>query len=220
MAAVFTPIVIWFVAHDATRTIRDLTFSQGAAGSGIVVWFYLCKAIIPIDLLFVYPQWDIDAGNLLWWLPLMASFLLAAELIRRHNRGWVRPILFAWAVYCIALGPVLGFTDPGYMKISAVADHYQYIALIAVTALAAAAWYYWHRNARNPLLPANVAVLAVVLTFLAWQQSRLYADPIVLYEATLRTIPIRTSSITIWARSSPDPAARRRQSIISNGRFN
>ncbi len=76
------------------------------------------------------------------------------------------------------------------MKISAVADHYQYIALIAVTALAAAAWYYWHRNARNPLLPANVAVLAVgALTFLAWQQSRLYADPIVLYEATLAHNP-------------------------------
>ncbi len=190
VAAVFTPIIIWFVAHGATTTIRELTFGQRAACSGTVVWFYLCKALIPIRLLFVYPQWQIDADNLLWCLPLLASFVITAELIGRQNHRWIRPILFAWASYCIGLRPVLGFTDPGYMSVAAVADHYQYISLISITALAGAAWYRWHQHARNMILTMTAATTAVgILMFLTWQQSQLYADPIVLYEATLEHNP-------------------------------
>ncbi len=37
--------------------------------------------------------------------------------------------------FCLALVPVLGFTDVYFMKFSLVADHYQYHALVAVAAL-------------------------------------------------------------------------------------
>ena len=44
------------------------------------MWFYLYKAIAPVNLLFIYPQWNIDSRNLLWWLPLSAFVFVTGLL--------------------------------------------------------------------------------------------------------------------------------------------
>ena len=79
--------------HGSAERVRDVTFAQRAAGAGGVVWFYLSKALLPIRLAFVYPQWRIDAGNLLWWLPWIGMVLLTAALFfnRRGILGRGRP---------------------------------------------------------------------------------------------------------------------------------
>ena len=92
-----------------------------------------------MDLAFIYPQWRIAADNLVWWLPLSAAVLFTAILWRYRN-GWSREILFAWGFFCVALLPVMGFTDVGFMRHSLVADRYQHIAIIAVICLASAGW--------------------------------------------------------------------------------
>ena len=46
-----------------------------------MVWFYL-SMLVPIDLVFVYPQWHVQMHELLWWLPLAAALLVTAVL------GW------------------------------------------------------------------------------------------------------------------------------------
>ena len=55
-------------------------------------------------------------------------------------------MLFAWGFFCVALVPVMGFTDVGFMKYSLVADRYQHIAIIGVIALAAAGLAAWRRT--------------------------------------------------------------------------
>ncbi len=54
------------------ETIRS-GFAERLAGAGTAVWFYFSKALLPINLVFVYPMWHIQIGNLLWWLPLLVA---------------------------------------------------------------------------------------------------------------------------------------------------
>jgi hypothetical protein len=133
-----TLVNIWFQTHGGD-VIRQATLIERALGAGSVVWFYLYKALMPVDLSFIYPQWHIDTADVRWWLPLAGAVAVTASLIWLRRRWWARPPLFAWGFFCLALVPVMGFTDVYFMKFSLVADHYQYIALIGVCAAIAAA---------------------------------------------------------------------------------
>jgi len=121
-----TLVNIWFQTHGAESAVRSASFAQRLAGAGGVIWFYLSKALVPVNLVFVYPQWSIEVSNPLWWLPLTAAIALTAILFLicyRRPSSSARAILFAWLFFCIALLPVLGFVDVGFMKFSLVADH-------------------------------------------------------------------------------------------------
>ncbi len=150
VAAALTLVNIACQHRGLSESIRSVSFAQRLAGAGAVVWFYLSKAMAPIDLVFVYPQWRIQTARLIWWLPLAAAAILTALLWRHRHSAWSRAILFGWAFFCAALMPVLGFADVGFMQYSLVADHYPYIALIGLVALVAAGFSYWHRaNGRS-----------------------------------------------------------------------
>ena len=192
VALILTGVNVWFQTHGTAVVVRDVNFWQRLAGAGAVVWFYVYKAIIPINLVFIYPQWNIDVGQIQWWLPDLGCIAITALLLwKRHNR-WGRPILFSWALTCIALMPVLGFTDVGWMKFSLVADHYAYIALIPIMALVAAGCMIWYRRSESTLRFAaaiTIAVLVVTRLFLTWQRSMVFADAITLYERILEKNP-------------------------------
>jgi protein O-mannosyl-transferase len=197
IAAIFVVLNVWFQTHGSQTVIRNADFLDRLLGAGGVVWFYLYKGLWPVDLLFVYPQWHVDAANLLWWLPLLSAFIVTLVLwitiILRHSRDTLaRPLLFAWVVFCAALVPAMGFADVGFMKNSLVADRYQHIAIIAPIALAAAAFSVWFGQLRAALRrPAALIVAAAVavLALLAWRQSSLYRDQITLCRATLQKNP-------------------------------
>jgi protein O-mannosyl-transferase len=184
--AIFLTIVnVWFQHRYAGGAIREADFAQRLAGAGAVFWFYLSKALVPIDLVFAYSQWKIDTGNLIWWAPLLA--LLVAGALAWWFRGVIAvgALVVAGTLYFVALLPVLGLVDVGYMRYSLVADHYQYMAIVAIVALVAAALW---------ILPRRIAIglggaLACVLAYQTFQQAGLYAGPIELYGATLRGNP-------------------------------
>jgi tetratricopeptide (TPR) repeat protein len=191
VAAVLAGVNVWFQTHGSGEVIRIASFTERLLGAGRIVWFYLYKAFLPFDLAFVYPEWHIQAGNPLWWLPLSAALIVTAVLWR-YRESWSRPLFFAWGFFCVALAPVMGLTDVYYMKYALVADHYQYIAIIGMVALAAAGWKVWHERARKAVQWAATAIAIVTvgaLAFLAWQQSRPYCDAVTLYRATLEKNP-------------------------------
>jgi hypothetical protein len=134
-----TLVSIAFQARGAEEAIRHATAAERMLGAGAIVWFYLYKALLPIHLVFVYPQWQVDAGDVRWWVPLAAAVAATSLLVWQRRRPWGRALLFAWLFFCVALLPVMGFVDIAFMRYSLVADHYQYIAIIGVIALAAAA---------------------------------------------------------------------------------
>ncbi len=133
-----TLVNIWFQTHGG-EAIRHATPIERVLGAAVVLWFYLYKALLPIDLSFIYPQWHIDAAAARWWLPLASAVIVTGILIWRRRGWWARPLLFAWSFFVLALVPVMGFTDVYFMKFSLVADHYQYIALLGPCAAIAAA---------------------------------------------------------------------------------
>ena len=69
----------------------ELTFLQRGLLAGRAIWFYLSKLLWPIDLVFIYPRWQIDTR--VWWqwlfpLAALAATVLLWRLRRRSRHHW------------------------------------------------------------------------------------------------------------------------------------
>ena len=189
-AVIFTGLNVW-THSSSTEVIRNVSFVERLLGAGGVIWFYLYKAILPLNLMFVYPQWNIRAGNLAWWLPLLAVLIVTAVLWW-YRKSWSRPLLFAWGFFCVALAPVMGLADIYFMKFSLVADHYQHIAIIGVIVLVSTGFSTWRQRLQGVVHCAAtvIAIIAVgTLAFLTWRQSGIYCNEITLFRDTLQKNP-------------------------------
>jgi protein O-mannosyl-transferase len=114
---------------------------QRLAAAGDAVWFYLGKLLWPDPLITIYPRWQIDAGQWVSYLPLLAVILLFSVLWlnRRSGVAGSRACFFAFAYFVTALLPVLGLIDNSIFRYSLAFDHLQYLAGIGPLALAGAA---------------------------------------------------------------------------------
>jgi protein O-mannosyl-transferase len=187
VAAALIGVNVWFQTHGWTGIIRHADALQRLLGAGGTVWFYLSKALLPVGLVFVYPQWDISAANLLWWLPLLGAVGFTLLLWRLSQTPAGRACLFAWLYFLVMLLPVMGFTDVYFMRYSLVADHYQHLAIIGVLALAAAGWAQWSAEPRLKIAIATVVV--AILAGLTWRQCGMYLNTPTLYRVTLERNP-------------------------------
>jgi Flp pilus assembly protein TadD len=190
VAVALTLLNIWFQSRTMPHGIREATLIERVLGAGAVVWFYLYKALWPVNLIFIYPQWAIHSEDARWWLPLAAAVAVTALLIWQRRRPPGRTLLFAWLFYGLALVPVMGLTDVYFMKYSLVADHYQYIAIIGVVACVAAGLT--ELSARIPgRLDARLAgaVLVTALGVSTWRQTPQYANGTTIYRSTLSRNP-------------------------------
>jgi protein O-mannosyl-transferase len=187
VAGILTKVNLWFQVRDTGTVFRSVDFVDRMLGAAGTVWFYLYKAILPLDLAPVYPQWHIRVSELRWWLPLLAAFCVTF-LFWQYRSGWSRPFLFAWGFFCVALFPVMGFTDVGFMRHSLVADRYQHIAIIAVIALATAGFFAWQQRMRRKAWATAVLVVGI-LTFLTWGQSGIFRDAITFSQTALEKNP-------------------------------
>jgi tetratricopeptide (TPR) repeat protein len=159
-----------------------LSLAQRLLLAGRVIWFYLAKLVWPVNLMFVYPRWNLDAR--VWWqwlFPLGVVALTAALwMLARKRRGPLAGFLF----FAGTLFPVLGFLNVFPFVFSFVADHFQYQASLGI--LVPAAWGLTWAARRAVWLP-GVAVAALAL--LTWNQSGAFRDAETLYTDTLKKNP-------------------------------
>ncbi|MEN6457598.1 MAG: tetratricopeptide repeat protein [Thermoguttaceae bacterium] len=194
IAAALTLVNIWFQTHGGAPVRPGFGPVNRLLQAGVVTCFYLNKALVPLNLLYVYPLWNIDWRVFWWWLPTVATILMTVCMgfLSRHRPAWGRPVFFAWLFFLAALFPMMGFTDIAYMRFCLVADHYQHIALLGVVTLLAAGARLWYDRTHGLFRGAAVATSAaavVSLAVLCFQQNGLYKDANTLYKATIKNNP-------------------------------
>ncbi len=148
------------------------------SNAGHIIFFYLQKAFWPVDLVFVYPRWEVmaDAGA---FIPdaLVLIFLAAAWVFRGT---WGAGILALTSIYLLNLFPVLGAVDIVYFRFSWVADRFQYISLAAlicavvhgVSVLISTS----PLRLRLPIAASLATVVVVPLAVLSWDQASVFQN--------------------------------------------
>ncbi len=231
-------VTIWFQYHRSISTdiVNESNFAQRLAGAGLGAWYYAAHIFWPVHLVFVYPRWQIVAGDwnsyvpgvvllTLWWLCWYA------------RKSWGRPGFFALSWFLIMLFPVMGFFNIYFQKYSFIADHWVYPAMIGLAALAVGSVTKWlerppakiepkparkklersaSEKSSGPVLHPSWAVIAgalvVTLASLTWAQCSTYRDEETLWRATLKRNPScwlawhNLAGIIVTA-TRPDPAA-------------
>ncbi len=188
LAAGMAVLTVWYEQQHTGA--KGAVYAVGAlerfARAGWIATFFLSKALLPVRLMFFYPQIEVDPAA--WQSYLPHAGLLAAILIGVvKRRSWGRPLLFGLGAYLIALFPMLGFFDIYYHRFSLVADHFQYLALIGLIALIVGAvahglskfagWKGPDALGGLNTRARELALLAVLLAaFLTWQRARVFRD--------------------------------------------
>jgi protein O-mannosyl-transferase len=184
-AGLFTAWVEWrFIG--ARGSAFELTFLQRLLLAGRVLCFYAAKVVWPVNLIFTYPHWSVDAR--VGWQYLFPAAVIAIEIglwfLARRFRGPLAGSLF----FCGTLFPVLGFLNVYPFRFSYVADHFQYLASLGIILPAASGLVLLTRRLSSgaSLIPA---MLVLILGVLSWRQSGIYTDDETLYRSTLARNP-------------------------------
>jgi Flp pilus assembly protein TadD len=167
------------------------TWPERLATAGDAVWFYLGKLLWPHPLISIYPRWQIDAGQWVSYLPLLAV-IVTLSIFWLKRELWSRACFFAFAYFMAALLPVLGLIDNPIFRYSLVFDHFQYLGSIGPLALAGTglARFSDFIIPKKPLLQSTLcAGLLVILGMASWQRTWVYESQETLWTDTLAKNP-------------------------------
>ncbi|MBU0753858.1 MAG: tetratricopeptide repeat protein [Planctomycetes bacterium] len=175
----------------AQGTEWSLTFLDRILLAGRIPWFYAWKLLWPLNLIFIYPRWEIDAAQ--WWQLLFPLATLSVVVglwwfRRRIGTGPLVAVLF----FLGSLFPALGFFNVFPMRFSFVADHFQYLAGIGLIVLGSAATVTWlkkNRWDRGSAPRYSALVVLVLLGGLTWQRIPAYRNQEILWRDTLARNP-------------------------------
>lgn len=178
-------ITIWIEQGHAGAVGQawDFSFIERSLIAGRALWFYLQKLLLPLNLTFIYPRWEIDSSTFVQYLypvAVLLSIVLLWSARKRIGRGPLVAVL----IFCGTLFPALGFLNVFPMQFSFVADHFQYLAGAAMISLLVAAI---HRVSIRIHQYAKVAVLLVVClvySFSVWHLQAQYKDTTALWTIT------------------------------------
>jgi hypothetical protein len=167
-------VTVWF-QHKHRLALEQAVAPVGLASrlatAGSVPWFYLRQAVLPVHLALVYPHRQVHDTR--WTSYALGVFLMGGLiLLWRKRNAWGRPLLFGLGYFLTMLLPVLGFFDQSYHRISSVADHWQYYAIIGPIALAVVGLGKLNRYPRVALGVAGLLVLGVA----SWTRVCVYAN--------------------------------------------
>jgi tetratricopeptide (TPR) repeat protein len=147
------------------------------------LWFYLYKIVLPLNLVALYPKWDLDLWNYWWWIPPVLSVLAACTLVKYRQRI-SKKFLWGLAFFVIPFLPVVGIIRFGYFQFSYVGNHLAYLS-VPGAALCLALMAEGLRQRVGPkvgtLVGAGLLVYVAFLCILTWQQAGVWSDPIGLW---------------------------------------
>lgn len=143
-----------------------------------------------IPLITIYPRWRITPPTWYDFIPAVMMALLVVSILMAllKGRSWARPVFFALAYFLVTLLPVLGFLKMSYMRLTLVADHFQYFSDISVIALLVAAGLWLYRRVgmqwKRALMGACVLLVAVFCAY-SWDRAGVHNGEETLWRANL-----------------------------------
>ncbi len=199
------PLVPWFIVGLSVCLVTFAVEQHLLAGigasfalnpiervlvAGRAFWFYAREIILPVDLTFFYPRWQVDGAVAWQYIAPTAALALALWLLYRARSQ--RGPLAAFLCFAGTLTPVLGFINVEWFVFSYVADHLQYFSVVvAIIPLAATLTSLAERLAPAGHRAALAAgcLVACILGVLTYRQSIRYGDPADFYRAAIALNP-------------------------------
>jgi Tfp pilus assembly protein PilF len=168
-------------------------FASRMAIAGMAILHYLSSIVWPVNLLPIYPRWEVDPPKA--WMFLAWPVILGGVWWMWKNRDavapphWGRHALFAFGFFLLMVAPVLGFVTISYMRITWVADHFIYLPMISVIALfcaGATRLFGQAQEASKPTFLAGGALLLAALSILSFRDAVNWMDEDHMWEHTLK----------------------------------
>lgn len=156
------------------------------ANAGMAVWFYLSKVFCPVHLVPIYPPWKVTPPAWYEFVPLIALIAIFVVCWGWRAQPWAHALFVALGYYTLMLLPALGLVKMSYMRVTLVADHFQYLAMISMIALAVAAGMRW---LPRPLWLPAAGVVVLLFGGLSWAQATIYRNEETLWTETLKRNP-------------------------------
>jgi tetratricopeptide (TPR) repeat protein len=186
-------ITIWMEKNivGASGGEWTLTFIERCLVAGRVVWFYFSKLLLPLNLTFNYPRWQIDQVAL-WQYFFPLSLIIIIVFFWRFSpktgKGPVAAIIF----FIITLGPALGFIDVFPMRYSYVADHFQYLASLGIIVLIISGTAGLLKKRKQIYQITGIVLftgIVFIFSAIVWRQGHVYKDLETLWRHTLLKNP-------------------------------
>jgi hypothetical protein len=191
IASIITFLDIQFIHQRDALAPLGLTLLQRVYIAGKSIWFYLGKLIFPINLVTVYPRWNL-AVDLLTQYFYPVTFLILLGVLYLGKKYWGRGAFTALAFFAVTLTPTLGFVDFSYLEHSFVADRFQYLASIGPIILVGVVGYKRYIIANwqwKPIFRIIGITVIAILGFLTWKQAELYENDETLFRYTIARNP-------------------------------
>ena len=174
-------LVAVYVEHHyggATGAAWQLSALERILVAGRAVWFYAGKLAWPVNLLSVYPRWQVSTSA--WWqylYPVGAAALVGVLWRWRGRLG--RGPLAAVLCFGVLVSPLVGIFNVAYHLYSFVADHFQYHAAPALFALFASGVVRlrsWNGRALGRAVDVGSGVLVLALAVLTTRHVQTFRD--------------------------------------------
>lgn len=160
-------------------------------GASFALGFYIYKIFVPLHLSLIYPQWHKTTPYILEAIPgilYLAAFIWAW----RRRETWGRHFIFAMGFFVIMLVPILGLMKIAYLRLTLVADHFQYTAMVSVIALVVAGLMK-ARELVEPqmriLFPVVTGAALAYCSWLTWERANIFQDERRVWKDTLTEYP-------------------------------
>ena len=139
ISAAMSLLVIVFAPHGVgEETIPLAGPLSRLACAGTSIAFYFSRCFLPIWLLPIYPQWQINPPQPWQFAPWLALFIAVHWLWTKHT-AWARHALFGFAFFVLNLVPFVGFHAVSFMRFAWTMDHFLYLPMLGLLAITVAA---------------------------------------------------------------------------------
>ena len=157
------------------------------ASASFALGFYIYSAFWPFNIIEIYPQWHRAFAekvtepkfhieppapeHISYWLQIVPGLIVAGLLYfcwTRRTQKWARAVLVGLGCYIIAMLPALGLLKMSYMRLTLVADHFQYISIASLIALVVAAGM---TRGLKPVWLLVAAAACAFISYMNWNQT-------------------------------------------------